>query len=157
MVNKRTIARLEARIHERAAHCLEFEVSDPRASFITITNVELSSDLSSGKIHYSVLGNDADKANAKRMLDSAAGYIQRRVARVLELRRMPHLKWYYDASIEEAAKLEERIQRALERDQQIHTSGKAEVDDQAAWEAEYGEVADDEDLGPTEFHPKPRN
>ena len=46
MANPRSIARLEARIHERVAHCLEFEVSDPRSAFITVTKVELSTDLS---------------------------------------------------------------------------------------------------------------
>ena len=31
MANPRTIAKLEARIHERVSYCLQFEVSDPRA------------------------------------------------------------------------------------------------------------------------------
>jgi ribosome-binding factor A len=125
MVSERTIARLEARIHERAAHCLEFEVSDPRSSFITITRVELAHDLSSGKIHYSVLGDASDRSKAKHMLESAAGYIQRRVARVLDLRRMPHLRWIYDDSIEHAAKLDQAIHQALQRDAEIHTKGHA--------------------------------
>ena len=49
MANPRTIARLEAQIRRRAAYCLQFEVADPRATFITITRVELSSDLLNGK------------------------------------------------------------------------------------------------------------
>ncbi|MCE9595266.1 MAG: 30S ribosome-binding factor RbfA [Planctomycetes bacterium] len=128
MVSERTIARLEARIHERAAHCLEFEVSDPRSSFITITRVELSHDVSSGKIHYSVLGDASDRSKAKHMLESAAGFIQRRVARVLDMRRMPHLKWIYDDSIENAAKLDQVIHEALQRDAEIHTKGHAAAD-----------------------------
>jgi hypothetical protein len=40
MANPRTIARLEARILERAAMCLQGEVSDPRASFITALTVD---------------------------------------------------------------------------------------------------------------------
>ncbi|MCC6407634.1 MAG: 30S ribosome-binding factor RbfA [Planctomycetes bacterium] len=157
MVSQRTIARLEARIHERAAHCLEFEIADPRASFITITRVELSSDLSSGKIHYSVLGDASDRSKAKHMLDSAAGYIQRRVARVLEMRRMPFLKWIYDDSIEQAAKLDEMIHQALKRDEEIHTKGHAETEDaEKPWQAEYDEFElDDDDDG--ELRPKPRH
>ena len=40
MVSPRTIARLEARVLERAAYCIEFEISDPRSAFITLTRVD---------------------------------------------------------------------------------------------------------------------
>ena len=68
MTNPRTIARLQARIHERAAYCLQFEVADPRASFITVTRVELSPDITSGKIYYSVLGSEGERSKAEHML-----------------------------------------------------------------------------------------
>ena len=120
MANPRTIARLQSRIQERAAYCLQFEVNDPRASFITITKVALSPDLTSGKIYYSVLGSESDKSQAEHMLRSAAGYIQRQVARVLDLRRVPHLKWMYDESVEHAADLAKLIQDARARDREIN-------------------------------------
>jgi ribosome-binding factor A len=131
MANPRTIARLEARILERAAYCLEFELADPRASFITITRVELSKDLSYGKIFYSVLGDEGEKSKAAHMLDSAAGFIQRQVARVLEVRRMPHLRWIYDDSLEKAADLDQAIKDALERDRKIAEQGLAPDDEPA--------------------------
>ena len=124
MANPRTIARIEARIHERAAHCLEFELADPRSSFITITKVELSEDLASGKIHYSVLGDEADRSKAAHMLASAAGFIQRQVGRVLQLRRVPHLRWVFDDSILRAAEVNDAIQQALERDKRIAERGR---------------------------------
>jgi ribosome-binding factor A len=120
MANPRTIARLQARIHERAAYCLQFEVNDPRASFITITKVELSPDITSGKIHYSVLGSEADRVKAEHMLKSAAGFIQRQVARVLDVRRMPHLRWVYDESMVRADEINQKIREALERDRAIN-------------------------------------
>lgn len=120
MANPRTIARLEARIHERAAHCLQFEINDPRAGFITITRVELSSDLASGKVHYSVLGSEVERSKAAHMLQSASGYIQRQVARVLEMRRIPHLSWVYDDSVEKAADLDLLIREARARDRTIN-------------------------------------
>jgi ribosome-binding factor A len=120
VANPRTIARLEARIHERAAYCLQFEISDPRAGFITITRVELSHDLSAGKIHYSVLGDEADKSRAAHMLASAAGYIQRQVSGVLSMRRMPRLVWHFDDSVEKAASLDQLIRDARERDRSIN-------------------------------------
>lgn len=141
MANPRTIARLEARILERAAYCVEFELRDPRAGMVTITRVELSSDLSSGKIFYSVLGTEAEKSKAAHMLDSAAGFIQRKVARVLEMRRIPHLRWVYDKSIEEAARMDDVISSAIERDQDIQAEGKAPPPEEDDWEGEYERFA----------------
>ena len=119
MAHPRTIARLEARILERAAHCLEFEIRDPRAGLITITRVELSGDLHSGKIFYSVLGDEAERSKIAHMLESAAGFIQRQVARVLDVRRMPHLGWVFDESVAHAAHMDVVIRDALKRDRKI--------------------------------------
>jgi ribosome-binding factor A len=120
MANPRTIARLQERIRERAAYCLQFELNDPRAGFITITKVELTADLSIAKIHYSVLGEASDRTKVAHMLEHASGFIQRQIGRVLELRRLPSLRWIYDASAEEAADIDRIIREARERDKRIN-------------------------------------
>ncbi|MCC7011519.1 MAG: 30S ribosome-binding factor RbfA [Planctomycetes bacterium] len=144
MTNPRTLAKLEARIHERAAYALEFEVRDPRLPMVTITKVELSNDLSHAKIFYSVLGGRSERSKAEHMLESAGGFIQRQVARVLETRKVPHLHWIYDESIEKAQELDTAIKKALERDRIIAQTGKPPVEDEEGnWEAEYEDVAED--------------
>jgi len=125
VANPRTIAKLEARIHERAAHCIEFELADPRAGMITLTGVKLSTDLSIAHIRYTVLGGASERAKAEHMLESAAGFIQRQVARVLDMRRTPALRFHYDESLEEAIRLDGLIHSALERDRKIQETGKA--------------------------------
>ena len=142
MTNPRIKARLEARIVERAAHCLEFEIADPRSTFITIVRAELSSDLTHGKIYYSVLGGAGERSKAEHMLASAAGFIQRQVGRVLEMRRMPHLSWVYDESIAEAAHMSDVIAQALKRDQEIQARGKAPAEPDAEWKEEYDQSLD---------------
>ncbi len=128
MVNPRTLARLESRIQERAAYCLQFEVKDPRSSFVTITKVELEPDLRSGKIYYSCLGSEGDRHKTEKMLEGAAGFIQRQVARVLETRTVPHLKWVFDDSIEKAAKIDELISEAHKRDEATRPEGEGGSD-----------------------------
>jgi ribosome-binding factor A len=132
MTNPRTIARLQARIHERAAYCLQFEVADPRASFITVTRVELSPDITSGKIYYSVLGSEGERSKAEHMLASAAGFIQRQIARVLDVRRMPHLRWVYDGSMETAANMDRLIRDARARDKEINPASAEDETDESA-------------------------
>jgi ribosome-binding factor A len=125
MANPRTIAKLEARIHERISHCLEFELNDPRTGMITLTGVKLSVDLSLADVRYTVLGGASERSKAEHMLGSAAGFIQRQVGRVLTMRRTPTLRFHYDESLEEARRLDQLIAGALERDRQIHASGQA--------------------------------
>jgi ribosome-binding factor A len=167
MANPRTIARLQERIKERAAYCLQFELNDPRATFLTITRVELAHDFSHAKVFYSVLGDDSDRKLAAHMLKSAGGFIQRQVARVLETRRVPHLTWIFDGSTQQAAEMDRLIREARERDRAINPALGPEnefvkpredqpspadlaadtpAEDDAA-DVEFADVEDDEDAG----------
>ncbi len=119
MSNPRTMARIAARIQERAAYCIQFELKDPRATFVTVTRVELTNDLSMAKVYYSVMGDEGDRSKAAHMLEHARGFVQRQVARVLHMRRMPSLRFDYDDSIETAAHIDQVIREARERDRRI--------------------------------------
>jgi ribosome-binding factor A len=127
VVDSRTIARLEARIKERVAHAVEFELSDPRSAFVTITRVELNRDLSHGRIFYSVLGSEADKSRVAHMLEDAAGFVQRKVGKVLNTRRVPRLDWQYDDSIEKMAEMDRLIRQALDKDRSINPVAHGEL------------------------------
>lgn len=126
MANSRARARIEARVRERVAYCLEFEVSDPRAGFITITGVEVSPDLSQARVRYSVYGTPADRGKVAHMLEDATGFIRSRVGRVLKTRTIPRLIWHYDDSIEYQANMEKLISGALERDRSINPTAHLE-------------------------------
>ena len=131
MANPRTIAKIAARIKERVAHAVEFELNDPRSTFITVTRTEVSPDLAVAKVYYSVLGTEGDRSKAEHMLESATGFIQRQVARVLRTRRVPRLRWIYDESIEYAANMDRVIREAIARDRAIHPGAHAEIDTSA--------------------------
>lgn len=127
MTNPRSKARIEARIHERVAYCIAFELADPRASFITVTKVEITDDLLTARIFYSVLGTRGDRSRAEHMLASASGFIRKQVGRVLKTRFIPELKWIYDDSAERAAELQQKIQEALDKDRAINPNAHAEL------------------------------
>ncbi|MDE0896172.1 MAG: 30S ribosome-binding factor RbfA [Planctomycetota bacterium] len=128
MANPRTLARIASRIKERAAYAISFELSDPRATFITITEVKVSSDLSIATILYSVLGTDGDKSKVKHMLAGSAGFIQRKVSRVLSMRRVPHLRFIYDDSVEKSAEMDDLIRGAIEGDRGINPGAHDDID-----------------------------
>ena len=124
MASERTIQRIQAQIQRRIAHCLQFELSDPRASFVTIVRVELNSDMTTAKVLYSVLGDDADKSKAAQMLEHAKGFIRRQVAGILRTKSVPEIRWVFDDSIGEARRMEELIEEARERDEEVRGGAK---------------------------------
>ncbi len=140
MANPRTIARLEVQIQRRLAHCLQFELADPRASFITIVRVELNSDLSTAKAHYSVLGPESDRSKAKHMLNHANGFIRRQMGSILKTKSIPELRWVFDESIAGAEAMENLLEETKRRDAEIRGETVPEASAEPAPEA-----ADDAD------------
>lgn len=85
---------------------LEREVNDPRLSnFISVTRVETSPDLRNAKIFVSVLGKESSKLEVIEGFNAAANFLRRKLSSCLRLRVIPHLRFYYDDSIEQGAKV----------------------------------------------------
>lgn len=84
---------------QRELSALLREIKDPRVSgLISITNVEVTSDLRYAKIFVSVL--EAEKAkDTMKGLKSAAGYLRRELGARLNLRHTPQLQFELDDSI----------------------------------------------------------
>lgn len=78
---------------------------------ITVTEVQTAPDFSSAKVFISVL-NGLDKKNEiLKELSSAEGFIKKRIAEELFLKRIPSLKFIYDDSLDQG----ERIMKLLEK------------------------------------------
>ena len=106
MANERRVLRLQQLILETVATTLQREVSDPRIGLISTTRVKLSSDLSSAIIGWSVLGTEADVRTTERALEAATPLVQRAVAKALQTRVTPRLKFRHDGSLDRAQKLD---------------------------------------------------
>lgn len=103
-------------IQEELGRLFSRGVKDPRIGFITLTGVELSPDLRSGKVFYSVLGDEASKKETAQGLKAATPFLKREVAKALALRHVPDLRFVYDESIERGARIEELLREAREKD-----------------------------------------
>ena len=95
-------SRLAARIRERVANVVLFELQDPRIEpgRVTITRVRLSRDLSRCTAYFSVYGSESDRSKIQHALNDAAGHVQRELGKVLRTRTVPHLGFEYDEAIE---------------------------------------------------------
>ncbi len=103
--------RLAEQIRDTLALCFQGgRMQDPRLESVTITAAKVSPDLSIATVYFRVY-NDADIDAAQQGLVSASGYLKRELARSLDVRRVPDLRFFYDESIERASRIEELINK----------------------------------------------
>jgi ribosome-binding factor A len=75
------------------------EVHDPGIGFITITRVQVTSDLQLARVHYTVLGDEKARATSAQALGRAVPFLRRQIGSRLRLKRAPDLKFIYDDSV----------------------------------------------------------
>ncbi|MBJ7330004.1 MAG: 30S ribosome-binding factor RbfA [Solirubrobacteraceae bacterium] len=84
-------------------------LKDPRVGFVTVTEVNTSSDLRHATVYVSVLGTPEEQNASLEGLRSAHGYLQRRVGAELRLKRTPTLEFMHDQSAARAARLNQLL------------------------------------------------
>ena len=105
------------------------ELKDPRIGFAGINEVKISPDLRHAKIYISVFGSDKEKSDTLDGLNSAKGYIKRKIAPELSLRQIPDLSFALDESIENGVRISQLIDKAREEDKKLALSaGRIEED-----------------------------
>ena len=73
MASERRRAQVAQRVRQKVSELLLHEMKDPRATFITVTRVEVSSDLSVAKISWSTL-EPKHRKRVEGLLRHAAGF-----------------------------------------------------------------------------------
>jgi len=96
-------------IHSEVAGLIEGELKDPRIGFVTVTRVDLSSDMSHVRVLVSVLGDETAREESLAGLASAAGFVRHEITHRLRLRRAPEVVFALDRGAEEAARIEDLL------------------------------------------------
>ena len=99
--------RLGEQIREEVSQIILGELSDPRIGFVTVTDVEVSSDLRNARIYVSILGSDDEVARSLGGLRAASGFIRWHLGRALNLRHLPDLHFAHDKTTRTATRIEE--------------------------------------------------
>jgi ribosome-binding factor A len=104
--------RVAEMIKRETADILEKQVRDPRVSgMVSVTDVEVTQDLSFARIYVSVLPQGASVADVLRALQSAAPFVRRQLASRLDLREMPEIRFEHDDSLERGARVDELLRK----------------------------------------------
>lgn len=92
----------------------EFEY-EKELKHVAITDVDVSKDLSIATVYFNTLFPEYHK-DALKMLQTNAPFIRSIVASKIRARRVPEIRFVYDASLERGSNLESLISKARETD-----------------------------------------
>lgn len=93
--------RINEEVHRELSNIIRGEIKDPRIHPMTsVVAVEVAPDLKTCKAYVSVLGDEKAQQDTLAGLKSAVGYIRRELARTINLRNTPEIRFVLDQSIE---------------------------------------------------------
>ena len=108
--------RLGERIKQLIGELILSQTKDPRIGLVTITSVQVAPDFTAAKVYFTVMGDDAVRAETRKGLESAKNFLKKTVGRELKLRQVPDLRFEYDDALDRAMRIEEMIE-GIRRDE----------------------------------------
>lgn len=107
--------RLGSSIAREISVILNEEAKNEVLKNVSITDVTVDSDLTFAKVYFMTRLDDT--AMVERELNEAAGFIRKNLAKSLDLRSTPELKFVYDKSLDYSERIEEIIEEIHEEDE----------------------------------------
>ena len=102
--------RVNAEVLRELSNILRSGIKDPRVAPMTsVVAVEVAPDLKTCKAYISVLGDEKMQQDTIRGLQSAEGYIRRELARTINMRNTPEIRFIVDQSIEYGVNISRKI------------------------------------------------
>ncbi len=102
--------RINGEVLRELSNIIRGEIKDPRINPMTsVVTVEVAPDLKTCKAYISVLGDEESQQATIAGLKSAEGFIRRQLAKSINLRNTPEIKFILDQSIEYGVKMSKMI------------------------------------------------
>ncbi|MCA8987640.1 MAG: 30S ribosome-binding factor RbfA [Planctomycetaceae bacterium] len=111
MPSRRT-AKASRAVREVVSTAILFELSDPRIKGVTVLDVDVADDLRTAKVYVSIMGDQKEQQLCLHGLNSARGFLQRKVADRIDTRYTPVLTFVLDAGVKKSIEAS-RILREL--------------------------------------------
>lgn len=138
-MKKRSIknTRINTEVQRELSNIIRSGIKDPRvAPWTSVVAAEVAPDLKTCKAYISVLGDEKAQSDTIEGLNSALGYIRRELARTLNMRNTPEIRFILDQSIEYGVNMSKKIdevtkdlkeREALEKEQEKIEADETDV------------------------------
>ena len=103
------IERVNELIKEVLSELMLTEIKDPRVGLVTLVGVRVTNDLSSAKVLFSVMGDEAARTQTLKVLKAATPFLRRVLVRHMDVKVAPDLRWVYDDSLDRAFRIEQML------------------------------------------------
>ena len=115
-----TQQRLESQLLEAISIMISRgDVKNPGLSrFVSISTISVSHDFSSARINMTSFEDEEILYQSVNALNSAAGYIQSKIAKLLKTRNTPKLTFYVDTSIRDGMRINNIIDNLYDNDEE---------------------------------------
>lgn len=113
--------RLNDLFREEISYILFSEVKDENVKFVTITDVDVTNDLSFAKVYYT-LRNKEYLDITQKALNRASSFIRGKLSERVEVRHTPELKFVFDESLEYGERIEKILQEIKEDEEEEKNS-----------------------------------
>ena len=127
MVSDTRLQKIEDRIFQELSTLLLREVADPRLVGVSITKVRVDRELAYANIYVSSLEGSESADEIIAGLKHAGGYLRSELARRMQLRYTPRLRFFWDPSPEHADRIDQLI-ASLHQEEQNRLAGENEDD-----------------------------
>ena len=114
--------RIADQIQRDLAVLLQREVKDPRVGMVTINSVNVSKDLAFADVYVTFMGINEDQNvdESIGVLEHAGGFLRSLLAKSIQLRTMPRLRFHYDRTIVDGPRMSRLIDKAVAEDRARH-------------------------------------
>lgn len=111
-------------LKKELALLIQSEIRDPRIGMVSVTGVKVSRDMAYADIYITILAKSEGEESAEGVvvLNRASGYLRSLLAKNVNLRTTPKLKFIYDESIARGQYLSSLIDEAISLDRNSHSS-----------------------------------
>ena len=127
MTSRRT-AKIAQAVLEQVSTTILFELKDPRVKNVTVTHVEVSPDVRSAKVYVSIMGEEKDQTLCLHGLNSARGFLQKKVADRIQTRYTPILTFVNDQGVKKSIAASKLIRDPLTEDAARHATAEPPPD-----------------------------
>lgn len=93
------------------------DLKDPRIAGVTVTQVEVSPDMRQAKVHVSIMGSEAAQRTCLHGLQSAAGFLQQKIAKRIDTRYTPRLRFELDMGVKKSIAIARLLGDVLPEDE----------------------------------------
>ncbi len=119
------VEKIQELIKEQTSEIIMRELKDPRIGFVTVTEVDVSSDLRNAKLYISIFGSDKQIEDTWNGLNSSLGFIRRELAQRIRLKFIPEIKFFMDTSLQYSDHIQKLLIKVHQEEEELKHGNNA--------------------------------